>query len=48
MPILTFVSENVLEMREPSPASVGLLERYDKSKYDPSGREKEVIAQVRK
>lgn len=47
-PILTFVSDNVLDFKEPSQASKNLLDKRDAQKYEPSGKEKEVIVQVKK
>jgi U3 small nucleolar RNA-associated protein 23 len=48
VPILTFVSDNVLDFKEASAATKKLLEKKDAQKYEPSGKEKEAIAKVRK
>lgn len=48
VPIMTFVSDNVLDFKEASQATKNLLEKKDAQKYEPSGHEKELIARVRK
>lgn len=48
VPILTFVSDNVLEFRDPSRASLKLVEKKDRGKFEPSKREKEIIEEFRK
>lgn len=45
VPILTFVSGNVLEFRLPSRASMRLVEKKDKGKFELSEREKAVVGE---
>ena len=48
VPIITFVSDNVVEVREPSYASRAIVEKKARNKLDPSAREKEVINRFNK
>lgn len=48
IPILTFVSDNVIEFRDPSKATMKLIEKKDEGKYEPSEREKVVIDEFKK
>jgi len=47
-PILTFVSSNVLEMRDPGPATLALLDKRDKNKFDVAKHEREEVEHAQK